>query len=367
MRTDANRDLWLQVRHKPMWCCWGSTPPAFARRFESRTWRAMTRRSPTSTVRFRSRQSSALWTFNSMTTAASSLGLCSDIPDHPKTFTGGAAHGALQRRFRCALLSMEHWGVAEAPVPPTDVLEALAVAPSAARRVGHTNVWLVTGADTFVLRAHRAPSGHASGTADAYRLSGLAALAVAGLPRSSSDPVTQVVEAVAWVHDALTRLGRNTPVPTPIPALAGRSFHRFGAVVWEALSFLTGGVLGDRATPGLGELGAFLAQYHLAATGISVPDRPSATPIGQLAAVVDWSHAATTMRGDDGVQLLYLDPKEQHSYLVRKLAYQQAFTGGIAAPHALLRRLPGQAGARPQRVRTTVGRHVVAYDNDHRA
>jgi arylsulfatase len=26
---------------------------------------------------------------------------------------------------------------------------------------------------------------------------------------------------------------------------------------------------------------------------------------------------------------LYLDPKEQHSYLIRKLAYQQALVGGV--------------------------------------
>ena len=40
---------------------------------------------------------------------------------------------------------------------------------------------------------------------------------------------------------------------------------------------------------------------------------------------------------------LYLDPKENHSYMIRKLAYIDSFTSGIARPLHDLRAVPAQA------------------------
>ena len=39
---------------------------------------------------------------------------------------------------------------------------------------------------------------------------------------------------------------------------------------------------------------------------------------------------------------LYLDPKESHSYLIRKLAYLEAFLGGIGGHFATLAAYPGK-------------------------
>ncbi|HUF54723.1 MAG TPA: hypothetical protein VMR52_13300 [Dehalococcoidia bacterium] len=43
---------------------------------------------------------------------------------------------------------------------------------------------------------------------------------------------------------------------------------------------------------------------------------------------------------------LYLDPKETHSYLTRKLAYIEAFTSGIVQHMLTLRRYPPKEGVR---------------------
>ena len=47
---------------------------------------------------------------------------------------------------------------------------------------------------------------------------------------------------------------------------------------------------------------------------------------------------------------LYLDPKETHSYLIRKLAYLDADPGRDRRPRAHVLEAPAQAGRRPQRV-----------------
>ena len=126
--------------------------------------------------------------------------------------------------------------------------------PSAIRRVGRTNVWLATSEDNFVLRAHPTAGVGESGDVTRYGTSGLAALAIAGLPHSSGDVMTQVEEAIAWVHDLLILL-RTDWVPSPMPLLNGDSCRRIGNVVWETLSFMLGELVGDHPTPDQRELG----------------------------------------------------------------------------------------------------------------
>jgi len=185
-------------------------------------------------------------------------------------------------------------------------MEALPAVPSAVRRVGRSNVWLVDSEERFVLRAHPAWNIGRSTLPEPFHSSGLVALAVAGLGTSASDTVmTRVEHSLEWVHELLLSLaGAEVIVPVPVPLLGGRTSRRFGNVLWETLSFVPGVVVGDHATRALGELGACLAQYHLASTAISVRPRPTRTPVDELSTVVDWSQAAATTRDHDAIPAL---------------------------------------------------------------
>ena len=43
---------------------------------------------------------------------------------------------------------------------------------------------------------------------------------------------------------------------------------------------------------------------------------------------------------------LYLDPKEQHRYMIRKIPYLEAFTSGIAAALRHVRQVPAEVRGR---------------------
>jgi homoserine kinase type II len=109
---------------------------------------------------------------------------------------------------------------------------------------------------------------------------------------------------IQWVHLCLLGLTGRVPVPSPVAVFDGESWLRVGDVVWEAVSFVPGEVIGDQPVPSLDAVGAFLARYHLESTRLSVGERPASTPVDRLSTIVDWSHAAATMRIDDGVHLL---------------------------------------------------------------
>ena len=123
-------------------------------------------------------------------------------------------------------------------------MEALPAVPSAVRRVGRSNVWLVDSEERFVLRAHPAWNIGRSTLPEPFHSSGLVALAVAGLGTSASDTVmTRVEHSLEWVHELLLSLaGAEVIVPVPVPLLGGRTSRRFGNVLWETLSFVSAGL-----------------------------------------------------------------------------------------------------------------------------
>jgi Ser/Thr protein kinase RdoA (MazF antagonist) len=93
-----------------------------------------------------------------------------------------------------------------------------------------------------------------------------------------------------WEHAFLARLtAAGFPAPRPVALFAGETCRRVGDRVWSALEYLPGRPLLWEPQPDIAAAGALLARYHHAARTIVVgAQRPSATPLDRLAALMPW-------------------------------------------------------------------------------
>jgi homoserine kinase type II len=87
--------------------------------------------------------------------------------------------------------------------------------------------------------------------------------------------------AVEWIHRFLGRLAFSAPVP--MPYFSGASVAEIDGVVWSALSYVDGEIVGWNEAPSLFELGAFLARFHAAAAMVEMEEqRASAIAVDEL-------------------------------------------------------------------------------------
>ena len=96
---------------------------------------------------------------------------------------------------------------------------------------------------------------------------------------------------VVWEHAFLDRLiAAGFPAQRPFPLFAGgKAWHPAGGRVWHALEYLPGRSLMWEPHPDMADAGAFLAAYHHVARAIAVEtERPTATPLHRLAALLPW-------------------------------------------------------------------------------
>lgn len=74
---------------------------------------------------------------------------------------------------------------------------------------------------------------------------------------------------IGWVHRFLARLRESAvEVPRPVPVLGGSSVAVVDGAVWEALTFVPGRIVGWDAVPTMFEVGAFMARFHEAISGV---------------------------------------------------------------------------------------------------
>jgi homoserine kinase type II len=111
-------------------------------------------------------------------------------------------------------------------------------------------------------------------------------------------------DAVAWLHAFLGQLSLRFPAPKPVGLFEGQSWWATSDEVWEALTFLSGTVIGWRPSPSLRDVGAFLARYHSVVADLDVAPRPVVTPLGSLHTLADWAQAPTTMGSASGSRTL---------------------------------------------------------------
>lgn len=102
---------------------------------------------------------------------------------------------------------------------------------------------------------------------------------------------------VRWEHDLLEHVAATGfPASRPVQALDGRSWRRLDDRVWGALTYLPGGSFGWTPQPGLDMAGMFLAAYHHAARSVQMErQRPSGTPLLELAALAPWDRLAVAL------------------------------------------------------------------------
>jgi len=96
------------------------------------------------------------------------------------------------------------------------------------------------------------------------------------------------LDTVAWIHRLLDRLAFNAP--KPVPYFDGASVALIDGIVWSALSYVEGEVVGWSREPAMFELGAFLASFHDAAAAVEMDAQQS--PVYSIDAVAPAGHAA---------------------------------------------------------------------------
>jgi Ser/Thr protein kinase RdoA (MazF antagonist) len=97
------------------------------------------------------------------------------------------------------------------------------------------------------------------------------------------------VTGVEWIHGVLTALAATAfEAPVPVPHFDGSSVGVVDGAVWGAVSYVPGEVVGWAHEPGLFELGAFLARFHVAVGTVEVESQQSpAFPIDGLPGLID--------------------------------------------------------------------------------
>jgi len=94
----------------------------------------------------------------------------------------------------------------------------------------------------------------------------------------------QDVHAVEWIHRVLAQL--DFDAPKPVPYFDGESVVRREGVVWSAVSYIDGTIVGWDATPSMFEMGAYLARFHDAMERVATPDQQRPVwPVDELPAM----------------------------------------------------------------------------------
>jgi Ser/Thr protein kinase RdoA (MazF antagonist) len=87
------------------------------------------------------------------------------------------------------------------------------------------------------------------------------------------------LETIEWIHRFLSRLA--FAAPKPVPYFDGQSVALVDGLVWSALTYVEGEIVGWSPDPGMFELGAFLATFHAAAEEVEMNEQQSpAFPVG---------------------------------------------------------------------------------------
>jgi Ser/Thr protein kinase RdoA (MazF antagonist) len=115
-----------------------------------------------------------------------------------------------------------------------------------------------------------------------------------------------VPETIAWIDRFLDRLAFNAP--KPVPYFDGASVAEIDGVVWGALSYVEGDIVGWASEPTMFELGAFLATFHDAAADVEMEVQQS--PVYSIDAVAPPGHS------DRPRQVIHGDPTN-HNVLAR--------------------------------------------------
>jgi Ser/Thr protein kinase RdoA (MazF antagonist) len=105
-------------------------------------------------------------------------------------------------------------------------------------------------------------------------------------------------QTIAWIHRFLERLAFTAP--KPVPYFDGASVAEIDGVVWGALSYVEGDVIGWSSEPTMFELGAFLATFHDAAADVEMEGQQS--PAYSIDAVAPPGHS------DRPRQVIHGDP-----------------------------------------------------------
>ena len=92
---------------------------------------------------------------------------------------------------------------------------------------------------------------------------------------------TAAASTIGWIHHVLAHLDFNAP--KPVPYFDGRSVATRDGVVWSAVSYVEGEIVGWSARPSMFELGGHLARFHDAVASVTVHEQQSpAFPVDQL-------------------------------------------------------------------------------------
>lgn len=78
---------------------------------------------------------------------------------------------------------------------------------------------------------------------------------------------------IEWIHRVLDEL--DFDVPKPVPFFDGASSTTREGVVWSALTYLDGTIVGWDELPTMFDLGAYLARFHAAMERVTMPEQQS--------------------------------------------------------------------------------------------
>jgi Ser/Thr protein kinase RdoA (MazF antagonist) len=104
---------------------------------------------------------------------------------------------------------------------------------------------------------------------------------------------------VAWEHAVLRQVAATGfPAPRPLPIRDGPSYMTTADGLFGLLEHLPGHSLGWDREPGMSEVGRFIARYHEAVAGITVPMRPSVISLRDAARAAADHLPAVDLPGD---------------------------------------------------------------------
>lgn len=82
-----------------------------------------------------------------------------------------------------------------------------------------------------------------------------------------------VAHTIEWIHGVLAQLEFDSPKPEPF--FDGASVTTRDGVVWSAVSYLDGAIVGWDEQPTMFEMGAYLARFHEAIASVAVLEQQS--------------------------------------------------------------------------------------------